>query len=257
MDYLVNSLLDPNSKVKEGYNTLVVITLDGKTTSGVKVRQTDTHLILRNAEDKETAILLDDIDDQVDGSSLMPAGLTDRLTQAEIVDLTRFLSELGKVGGLTVGRERVVRRWQSLLDSVDARYQLRRTRLGSVTEDNPGYVWQSSYSKVSGELPLDEQPQLPFKGPFQDAASGLVFLRFEIEVGTAGEVDLVLNSAKGVTAWLDTVPLEPAERIRLGLTEGTHRVTLAVSLAERTEPIRAVIEDVAGSEAQVQLVSGK
>ena len=67
----------------------------------------------------------------------------------------------------------------------------------------------------------------------------------------------MLNSAKGVTAWLDTVPLEPAERIRLGLTEGTHRVTLAVSLAERTEPIRAVIEDVAGSEAQVQLVSGK
>ena len=44
----------------------------------------------------------------------MPAGLTDTLTRDELVDLVRFLSELGKIGPYSVGQARVVRRWQVL-----------------------------------------------------------------------------------------------------------------------------------------------
>ena len=257
VDYIVQSLLDPGAKVKEGYHTVIAITEDGKTASGVKVRQTDTQLILRDAEDRETAIALKSIEEQVDGASLMPAGLTEKLTRAEIVDLVAFLSKLGKVGGITVGRERVVRRWQVLLPTKDAQFRMRRTRLGSVTLDDPAYQWASAYSRVSGELPLQEQPQIPFKGPFQNKATGLAIVRFEVEVGTAGDVDLVLNDAQGVTAWLGAAPVEPSGRMRLSLEPGRHRVTLAVSLAERTVPLRATLEDVDGSPAQVQVVGGK
>jgi putative heme-binding domain-containing protein len=257
VDYIVQSLFDPGAKVKEGYNTIIVVTEDGKTASGVKVRQTDTELILRDAEDRETAIALKSIEEQVDGASLMPAGLTEKLTRAEIVDLVAFLSKLGKVGGITVGRERVVRRWQVLLPTDDAQFKMRRTRLGSVAQDDPAFQWVSTYSRVSGELPLLEQPQIPFKGPFQKQATGLAIVRFDVEVGTAGDIDLVLNDAQGVTAWLGGAPIEPSGRMRLSLEPGQHRVTLAVSLAERTAPLRATLEDVEGSPIQVQIVGGK
>ena len=91
----------------------------------------------------------------------------------------------------------------------------------------------------------------------QKQAAGLVIARFDLEVGTSGEVDLVLNDAEGVTAWVGTAPVEPSGRMRLTVEAGRHRVTLAVSLANRTAPLRAMLQDVDGSAAQVQVVGGK
>ena len=98
-DYLVDSMLDPNKAIKEGYHSVVVALDDGRTLSGVKVRETDKDLILRDAEDRELAIPIKSIDDQAQGKSLMPAGLVDQLTRDELRDLVRFMTELGKVGG--------------------------------------------------------------------------------------------------------------------------------------------------------------
>ena len=114
VDYLLESLLEPNKKVKENYNSLIVATDEGKVITGVKVRQSDTHLILRDVNDAEVSIPLGSIEAQKDGKSLMPSGLTEKLTRSELVDLVRFLSELGKVGKFAIGQERVARRWQVL-----------------------------------------------------------------------------------------------------------------------------------------------
>ncbi|NQV26431.1 MAG: HEAT repeat domain-containing protein [Rhodopirellula sp.] len=255
IDYLIESLLDPNAKVKEGFHTVIVVTDDGKTFSGIKVRQTDSQLILRNAEGVETAIALDAIDEQVNGTSLMPAGLADRLTHQELVDVVRFLSELGKVGGLQVSRDRIVRNWQVLLPSDDVTFKLRRTRLSSVTEDDPAFQWQPAYSRVTGELPLDDQPKVMYRGPFQNQPSGLHFLRFSLDAGTAGKVELALNSTAGVTVWMDGVQLESADVTSLDLKTGRHRITLMISQTERSEPVLVRINDVAGSNAQVQLLT--
>lgn len=255
VDYLIESLLDPNAKVKEGYHTIVVLTDEGKTVSGIKVRQTDSQLILRDAQGVETGIALDSIDQQASGSSLMPAGLSDKLTHQEIVDLVRFLSELGKVGGLQVSREKIVRNWQVMLPSKDVTYRLRRTRLASVTEDDPAFVWQPAYGQVDGHLPLPELPRVMYRGPFQKAPSALNFVRFYVEASTPGEVDLVLNSADGVTLWLNNVPLEASRTVRLNVPAGRHRVTMMVSQVERESPLLVRLQDVDGSPAQVQLVT--
>jgi len=55
--------------------------------------------VLRSAEDKLVTIAKANIEQIKDSTrSLMPDGATDSLTRAELVDLVRFLSELGKVG---------------------------------------------------------------------------------------------------------------------------------------------------------------
>ena len=89
-------------------------TTAGRQYTGIKVRQTKAELVLRTAEDKEVSVPVKDIEEQSQGRSLMPDGLTDTLTRGELLDLVRFLSELGKVGPYSVGPARVVRRWEAL-----------------------------------------------------------------------------------------------------------------------------------------------
>jgi hypothetical protein len=55
----------------------------------------DTEIVLRGAEDREITIPVNAIEEKQDGRSLMPDGSVDQLTQRDLVDLVRFLSELG------------------------------------------------------------------------------------------------------------------------------------------------------------------
>jgi putative heme-binding domain-containing protein len=97
-DYIVNSLLEPAKNVKEGYNTLVVLTVDGQVATGIPVSRTETELVLRTADDKQLTIRADDIDEESAGTSLMPVGLVDQLSRQELADLTCYLLGLGREG---------------------------------------------------------------------------------------------------------------------------------------------------------------
>lgn len=96
LDYIIDSLVHPAKNVKEGYNSLVVLTTDGRVVTGIQVSRTDSELVLRDATDKEVRIATADIDEESPGASLMPAGLIDGLSREELADLVRYLSELGR-----------------------------------------------------------------------------------------------------------------------------------------------------------------
>ena len=66
--------------------------------TGIPIRQTRTEIVLRNSEDKEVTIPVEQVDEKREGRSLMPDGLVNSLTRGELVDLVSFLSQLGKVG---------------------------------------------------------------------------------------------------------------------------------------------------------------
>src|SRR5262249_10481622 len=144
--------------IKEGYHSLVVATKDGKVHTGIKVREANGELVLRNAEDQEIAIPKNSIDEQTNGGSLMPEGLADPLTRTELVDLVRFLSELGKVGPYSVSKARIVRRWQVLEPTPEAYTLLARTSFASAAGNDPTLHWLPAYSNVAGTLPLDSLP---------------------------------------------------------------------------------------------------
>src|SRR6185295_17227522 len=95
-DYIVESVLLPNKKVKEGFNSIQVTTKDGEDLSGILVRETNEELVLRDASNKEISVPKKKIDSRKLGGSLMPAGLVDILSETERLDLFRFLTELGK-----------------------------------------------------------------------------------------------------------------------------------------------------------------
>jgi putative heme-binding domain-containing protein len=243
VDYLIESVLLPNKAIKENYHSLIVGTQKGQVFTGIKVRDTPTELVLRDAEDREVVIPAKDVDEKSPGRSLMPDGLADGLTRPEFLDLVRFLSELGKVGPYAVGPARVVRTWQALEDTPAARAALERGGTGAVG-DGGGVIWSSAYSRVAGDLPAEDVP-----------ATGV--LRFRLEATTGGPARLRLNAAEGLRLWLDGQPLAAAESVPVGLTPGRHTVTVAVDRAARREPLRCELEEVPGSPARAAVVGGK
>lgn len=251
VDYLIDSILNPNAKVKEGYNSFVVTTVDDRVFTGVRVRESKSELVLRDAEDKEVVIPTADIAAKKDGKSLMPDGLAEPLTRQELLDLTRFLSELGK-GAYAAQAGKVVRRWQGVQPTKELYTLVSRDRLAAVANPAAPLTWVPAYSTVSGDLPGDAVPTWRLgQGPVTAVA------RFQLDVTTAGKAKLRFREPAGLSVWVNGTPVEPATEVVVDLPAGVQTVTVAFEPAERTAPLRAELDEVSGSPARVRIVGGK
>ncbi|WP_435020195.1 PVC-type heme-binding CxxCH protein [Tundrisphaera sp. TA3] len=237
VDYLLDSLLEPGKAVKEGYHATVVATTDGRVVTGLKVRQSDRELVLRDAEGREVSIPAGAIEEQSMGGSLMPAGLVDPLPRGELVDLVRFLSELGKLGPYAVSPARVARRWQ--VAAVESGANL------DAAAADAKLAWAPAYATVAGTLPAADLP----------AGTGPALARTEIEVTTPGAVRLAIAPGPVKALWIDGRPVPPAAAIDQDLLTGRHWITFAVE--GRPGPLRCEVQEVPGSPARVQPVLGR
>jgi putative heme-binding domain-containing protein len=247
VDDLVESILQPNAKIKENYHSLLVVA-DGRITSGIRVRETEQELVLRDVEDREVAIPLDAIELKKDGESLMPVGLADTLTRGELVDLVRFLSELGKLGPYATSSAPIARRWEALAPTPAAAALVKNGPPEQVPGDEPGLRWDSVYSCVSGELPLDAI------SAFGDEASAWRVMRCQCDVATAGRIGLKLTGPVE-RLWFDGNSLTLGDDATIDMSGGTHTITLLTR--GQADKVRLELTDVPGSAAQVQLVGGK
>lgn len=259
IDYLVESLLDPAAKVKENYHSLVVMNERGKVYTGIQIRKSKEELVLRDAEGREIAIPTDSILRQSQGSSLMPTGLVDKLSEQELFDLIRFLSALGKEQEFAVGSTRYIRTWQSLTETPDAVNRIHRTRHGIVTEDDPVFVWRPDYSKVDGSLPLTGHDILTRGWRSQKIRQQFSFVRSHLEVTEPGELILKFNEIKGLKAWLNSEPLELKKETLVNLEVGIQKLTLSFDPSDQTraDAVKIELVDVQGQPTQVKVISKK
>src|SRR5439155_14754209 len=199
-------------------------TNDDRVYLGIKVREGNGQLVLRTPEDKEVVIPTADIIERGNTKSIMPEGLTDPLTRQEFADLTRFMSELGKIGPYAPSKARVVRRWQFIEPTPPNMDLARRTRLAAAAEPNTGFTWSPLYSKVSGDLPIAELPKLVV----WSGNDPLAVVRFHLDVTTGGAAKLKFNSTAGITMFVDGKPVDAKAETPLDLKIGTAPVTLVI-----------------------------
>ncbi len=251
VDYLIESILEPSKMIKENYHSLVVATNDGKIHTGIKIRENDAELVLRDAEGAEDAIPTSEIDGRKQGASLMPQGLVDLMTHAELVDLVRFLSELGKLGAYATSTERVFRAWNVL----EPPGKLSSAELAAMLSGDQGPGWKQAYATVAGRLPLVESALAQPRGP------GLLLARAQFELTTPGAIRVAFNSLHGVTVFLDgkmMLPKQGAQNaLELELERGMHTLGLAVDRRQRHDDLRATLEDLPGSKAQARVILGR
>lgn len=256
VDYLVEALLEPAKKVKEGYHSQTVVTDEGIVVTGIPVRESPTELVMRQADDKLVTISKDSIEQRKDGRSLMPDGLADSLTRTELVDLVRFLSELGKVGGnYAIGKTPVVRRWEALTWTPEAHKLINRTSYDSAASDNAALTWEPAYSRVGGDLPVAALPQFVAHAGYDPHS----FVRFQVEVSSPGVVSLSLGKTAGLTLWVDGKPTPMAAVVNLDLGSGRHSLTVGINRQKRSENLAVEMVEVpkGATAAQVQIVGGK
>jgi len=99
---IAEELLWPNRQVKEGFSVVQVVTVDGKIHQGYQ-RKTKGggdagDLVLQDlATRKLLTIKAADIEVKTVTGSVMPRGLTAVLSRQQLLDLVRYLSDLGKI----------------------------------------------------------------------------------------------------------------------------------------------------------------
>jgi hypothetical protein len=181
----------------------------------------------------------------------MPQGLTKFLTRNELIDLIRFVSELGKPGDYAVQTTPRLQRWQVLANppaeltaEVPHLDHIRQFVLGSAPES-----WTTVYGRVSGVLPLEELRKS--NGP------AVVILRGEFDVKNGGLVAFQIDNTERYQAWVDAQPAPAQPKFEMGLEPGRHTLTLRIEISDSESPeLRVQINHPQGSTARVEIVGG-
>jgi putative heme-binding domain-containing protein len=229
-DYLVESLLLPNAKIKEGYHSVLVTTNDGRELNGMITQETATEVLLRDAANVVTSIPVNAITKRTSVGSLMPAGLLDTLLPDERLDLVNFLSQLGKPGAYDASKGGVARIWR--LYAVNSRNEhigAQRVTAGDFSLQD----WTSVSTRVDGTLPAEA-----LTAADKDRASmrGL-FAAVRFRNNNAGPVNFTL-SGNASAAWLDGRPLAVGKQFSPTLTVGTHTIVFQVPQDKSATPLR-------------------
>jgi putative heme-binding domain-containing protein len=96
LELIIGMVLEPQREIREGFETLRLTRQDGSVVIGFTVASNPSEIVLRDPEGREHTIAQADIRLREMIGSLMPAGLTDALTDAEFRDLMAYLGQLGK-----------------------------------------------------------------------------------------------------------------------------------------------------------------
>jgi putative heme-binding domain-containing protein len=246
MDYIITSILDPNASIKEEYLTKVISTASGQVVTGIVVERSKNQVVLKDATGKLVRIPTADIDDEAKGKSLMPEGVTRILTRAELIDLVRFVSELGKPGPYVARSPNLVHRWKklrevpaALADGVPNLDVIRETVLRFGPE-----AWDTAYTLVNGDLPLGDAGK-----------SGVSYWQAELQIVQAGPVELRLAGSGAPTFWVDDQAFEKRNRAMVTLAPGRHKVTVRVAAGDGAAPtLRLEVRKPADSKAHFEMV---
>ncbi len=251
VDYVVNSILNPSLAVKEQFVTRIFETTDGKLLTGIVIDRDESRVRFRDAQGKTITLAVADIEDEAEGKSMMPTGLTKFLTKGELLDLIRFISELGRPGPYAVQTVPSIQRWRVLLNPpselTDAVPHLEHIR--QLVLDSPPEAWGAAYGQVAGVLPLDELR----KGN----RPAVVILRGEVQVNEAGKIAVHVHTTEKAQVWVDAEAFESQSEFEVFLEPGRHQVIVRVEISDRQAPeLKIELTRPAGSAVQFEVVGG-
>lgn len=247
VDYVVNSILNPNLAVKEQFVTRVFILESGKNLTGVVVDRDEVRVNVRDANGRLNTIPTADIEEELEGKSLMPQGLTKFLTRDELLDLARFVSELGKPGRFAVQQAKTIQRWrvlqnpsQELTGEVPHLEHIRQLTLGT-----PPEAWEPAYARVSGILPLAEGDLKP--------VPRVLIMQAEFDVAETGTVELRIDCTEPYQVWIDSQVQEPVNKTTITPDVGRHTFTMRIEVSDQSDP-GVKVEFVVPTDSRANLV---
>ncbi len=217
VDYIIESLYDPNAKIKENYHSVIVATEEGQVLTGVQVSSTDEEFVIRDATDKLIRIPAAEVVDTKNGKSLMPTGVIDRLDQKDQIDLITFLTRLGKPGDFDASKGGVARIYEVFAGTHRMEQQgADRITSGAITEG-----WQPLTARVNGSVPGSTLAELTT--PPANISLVNVYLRTHIEAASDGPVTFSVDGTDQAALWVDGQAIDGK---KTDLKAGKHTVVV-------------------------------
>jgi putative heme-binding domain-containing protein len=103
-EHLIESVLEPSRQIVEGYRSTIVATQDGRVLTGLVKSETNDELTLLDAEARPQTIPKREINERkFTEVSLMPDGLTAKLSLVQFADLVAYLESLRSSAPATPG----------------------------------------------------------------------------------------------------------------------------------------------------------
>jgi putative heme-binding domain-containing protein len=92
-EQLIVSVFDPSLVIGEAYQSVTVLTEDGRAISGLVTERSDQRIVLKVQGGKTEVIPTDEVQElRQNAQSLMPEGLEEQMTRQEMADLFALLS---------------------------------------------------------------------------------------------------------------------------------------------------------------------
>lgn len=94
LDFMLLAIVDPSAAIREEFTQFQLLTKDGRVLTGLLEEQTPTQVTIRGANNQVTLVSRDDIEVlQAMKTSIMPDGLTQKMTESEILDLFAYITK--------------------------------------------------------------------------------------------------------------------------------------------------------------------
>lgn len=230
VDYLVESLVSPNAKIKEGYHSVLITTRDGRELNGMITSETSTEVTLRDSGNALTSIPTQSILNRKSVGSLMPAGLIDRLLPEERRDLVKFLSQLGKPGPYDASMGGVARVWKIYeINSRNEHLGAHRVTQGDLSLTG----WSTILSLVEGALPAAAIAQAD---PDRGSVRGL-YVATQFTATRPTPVDFTL-SGDAIHGWLNGKPVTISRHFQLTPAKGNNTLVLQLPQDRPATPLK-------------------
>ena len=144
LDYLIESVVNPGAKIKEGYHSVIIQTKDGQSITGQLLRSSGGSSVIRDGAGKEITVADSMIASKTDAGSLMPGNLINSLTPQETDDLFKFLSSLGKPGEFSASDSKAPKVYAILSATPE--------NTNAATQGDPKLPWSPVNATVNGSL---------------------------------------------------------------------------------------------------------
>jgi putative heme-binding domain-containing protein len=222
LDYVVESVLMPAAKVKEGYHGVSYTLTDGGAMTGVPFEENATAIRIRVPGGLELDVPKAKIKTSEIIGSLMPAGLIDALSEEEKINLFAFLGSVGRPGAFDASNGGVARSWRILTKADDALAGRSLSAAGA------------AYTLTDGRL-LPEHWELPLA---MAGAAEEVFAVAKFQLGAAAKVDLSVSGGEKI--WVDGQPFQPGAK---SFEAGEHTVAVAVKAKSLPSVLKATADN--------------
>jgi putative heme-binding domain-containing protein len=224
LDYIIESVLEPAAKVKEGYHAFSFSLKDGSQMIGIPSRETASEQFIRPGPVPEIPVQKAQILKRENVGSLMPPGLVDSLKAVERRNLFAFLGELGKPGAFDASKGNVARIWW-----------LHSDRAAALSGTDSPF---SAQTLVDGRL-LRE-----LLAPMASLAGGSdLYATAKFEASGPTRQPLILSGTKA--AWLDGAPLslDPSGHSTTSIPAGPHKLVVQLDPKALPELLKAQCND--------------